>query len=426
MELEQIKSFLTRHGLSPEGIDPVACSDKMLKHMEAGLRGEIIDMPMIPTYLRGTGVVPLHRNAIVIDAGGTNFRCALASFDEDGCHVQYLRKSRMPGTEAAVTWDAFISFVADSIMPFTSEADVIGFCFSYNADITPEMDGIVERIDKEVVITDCEGKRIGASLLAELEKRGVTGKRVVILNDTVAALLGASSTLDKEKYSDFIGMICGTGANTCANVSCDKISVLHSVSHDSMLINLESSSYSGLPAGDVDDTVDAESHVPGEKRMEKMCSGVYIGEVCHTAMKVAAAEELIPEALLAKMEKIESFNGSVVDSWACGDDPYQVFETSEQLAFAREVCLAIFERSARCMATNILSILRLNDSGRTPEKPACVCAEGSLVARSRYFLLFLQKSLNELRNAAEPRYVDVILGNDTTLPGSAVAVLLNT
>ena len=278
----------------------------------------------------------------------------------------------------------------------------------------------------EVVVSGCEGKHIGASLLEELGRRGVYGKRVVVLNDTVAALLGGSAMLDKSKYSDFIGMICGTGANTCASVSLRQIGKLHNDADGSMLINLESGSYNGMPCGDVDDAVDAESHQPGEKRMEKMSSGAYIGEVCRQAMKQAVAEGLISEAVYQNICLINPLNGAVVDNWACGNDPYHVFENAEQLSFARELCLAIFERSARCMATNILAILRLNGTGRTPEKPACICAEGSLVARSRYFLLFFQKSLNDLNDGPDPRYVDVVLGNDTTLPGSAVAALLNT
>ena len=424
--MNPVNDFLVRHSLYPASVDPVSCSDKMLRHMKAGLAGEIIDMPMIPTYLKGVGTVPFGKKAIVIDAGGTNYRCAVAYFDAEGCHVENVRKCKMPGTESEVTWDEFISFVADSIMPFTEEADVVGFCFSYNADITPDMDGVVERIDKEVVVKGCEGKHIGASLLEELGRRGVYGKRVVILNDTVAALLGGSAMLDKSKYSDFIGMICGTGANTCASVSLRQIGKLHNDADGSMLINLESGSYNGMPCGDVDDAVDAASHQPGEKRMEKMCSGAYIGEVCRMAMKQAVAEGLIPESVFKNSLMIEPLNGAVVDNWACGNDPYHVFENAEQLSFARELCLAIFERSARCMATNILTILRLNGTGRTPDKPACICAEGSLVARSRYFLLFFQKSLNELNDGPDPRYVDVVLGNDTTLPGSAVAVLLNT
>ena len=424
--MSNASEFLGKHSLLPQSVDPRQCSVKMADHMRSGLEGRIIDMPMIPTYLKGIGSVVPGRNAIVIDAGGTNYRTALAAFSPEGCHITGLKVCRMPGTIKPVTWDEFISFVADSIMPFTDYSDVIGFCFSYNADITPDMDGIVHRIDKEVVITGCEEQRIGRSLLAELERRGVQGKKVVILNDTVAALLGGSVNLDQEKYSDFIGMICGTGLNTCASVSASQITKLQGSFTGKMLINLESGTYSGIPAGDVDATVDEHSHNPGEKLMEKMCSGAYIGEVCHTAFRFAAAEGYIPVEVLTRMDAIPHFDGAVVDSLACGHDPFSLFDTEEEQLFAKDVALSLFERSARCAAANILAILRINDTGKTPEKPACVCAEGSLIARSKYFLSFLQKALKEVEEGPDARYVEIVLGQDTTLPGSAVAALLNT
>ena len=424
--MSKASEFLKKHSLNPESVDPRQCSIKMAEHMRSGLEGRIIDMPMIPTYLKGIGAVVPGRNAIVIDAGGTNYRTALAAFSPEGCHITGLKVCRMPGTEKPVTWDEFISFVADSIMPFTGYSDVIGFCFSYNADITPDMDGIVHRIDKEVVISGCEEQRIGSSLLKELESRGVTGKKVVILNDTVAALLGGSVNLDQEKYSDFIGRICGTGLNTCASVAAEQITKLQGTFTGKMLINLESGTYSGIPSGDVDATVDEHSHNPGEKLMEKMCSGAYIGEVCHTAFRFAAAEGFIPVEVLTRMDAIPHFDGAVVDSLACGHDPFSLFDTEEELEFARDVALSLFERSARCAAANILAILRINDTGKTPEKPACVCSEGSLIARSKYFLPFLQKALSEAAEGEEPRYAKIVLGHDTTLPGSAVAALLNT
>ena len=423
--MNRAAEFLEEHSLLPGTIDLRQCSLKMAEHMRAGLEGRMIDMPMIPTYLKGIGSVTPGKNAIVIDAGGTNYRTALAAFSPEGCHITGMKVCKMPGTDKPVTWDEFIAFVADSIMPFTGYADVIGFCFSYNADITPDMDGIVHRIDKEVVITGCEEQRIGRSLIAELEKRGVARKKVVILNDTVAALLGGAVNLDKDQYSDFIGMICGTGLNTCASVATDKIIKLEGDYSGSMLINLESGTYSGMPSTDVDDTVDEHSNNPGEKRMEKMCSGAYIGEVCHTAFRFAAAEDYVSVDTLTKMDAIPHFDGAVVDSLACGHDPFQLFDTEEEMQFSKDVALALFERSARCAAANILAILELNGTGREADKPACVCAEGSLIAKSKYFLPFMEKALAEAAAGPDPRYVKVVLGHDTTLPGSAVAALLN-
>ena len=191
---EKALDFLQRHGMTPESVDPDVCIYRMLAEMRSGLAGEHCSMDMIPTYLSNDGQLQAGAQAAVIDAGGTNFRSALVHFQPTGYTVTDMIKRKMPGTEAPCTWDEFIRFTADAIEPLMDRADVIGFCFSYAATITPEIDGRVITIDKEVVVEGCEGQLIGASLLAELERRGITGKKIVILNDTVAVLLQPENT----------------------------------------------------------------------------------------------------------------------------------------------------------------------------------------------------------------------------------------
>lgn len=418
--------FIKKHGLDPEAISPEVYAPKMLENMLSGLAGNVVDMPMIPTFLKGMDVPPMHKPVMVIDAGGTNYRCALATFDESGCSISNLFKAKMPGTDKPVTWEEFIAFVADSLVPFASEADTVGFCFSYDADITPEVDGIVRRIDKEVEVTGCEGKRIGEELSSALAERGFPGKRILILNDTVAALLGGSASIDVSRYSDFIGMICGTGINTCASAPYKLISKLDLSGEGKMLINFESGSFSGIPSGDIDSAVDAASHNPGEKPMEKMCSGVYVGKVCAAAFEAAVREKLFAEAVAERLKAFSGkIGGRIADEWARGIDSEKFFDTSEQLEIASEIARAVFRRSARCMASVILAIMLMNDSGKTPERPMCVCAEGSLISRSTFFLPELKKCLKEISEAKDPRFAEIIVGNETTLPGSAVAALLN-
>ena len=423
---ERINAFLNRHGMNPEYIDPSIVSVTMLEHMKAGLDGNVIDMPMIPTYLGLDGNLEEGKKAVVIDAGGTNYRCGLAEYTGSGFEISGLKVCRMPGTEKPASWEEFISFVADSVEPYLDETDVIGFCFSYNAEITPEMDGIVCRIDKEVVVTGCNGKLIGASLTAELEKRGIPGKRVVILNDTVAALLGGISVIDRSSYSGFAGMICGTGVNTCCPVPAEIIGKLSTPYSGRMLINLESGLFSGIPMGDIDVRVDAESNNPGEKIMEKMSSGAYLGIICKAALEAAVKEGDLSAVVLEKISSIERFDGAVVDEWATGKDSYGVFDGEEELEFAKELCLAIFERSARCMCTNIIALMLLTGGGKTADKPMCICAEGSLISRSTYFRPMLEKLLDEYALRKMNLHCNIVIGKDTTLPGSASAVLLNT
>ena len=316
---EKALDFLQRHGMTPESVDPDVCIYRMLAEMRSGLAGEHCSMDMIPTYLSNDGQLQAGMRAAVIDAGGTNFRSALVNFQPAGYTVTDMIKRKMPGTEAPCTWDEFVRFTADAIEPLMDRADVIGFCFSYAATITPEIDGRVITIDKEVVVEGCEGQLIGASLLAELERRGITGKKIVILNDTVAVLLGMAAGLDKSKYAGFIGQVSGTGTNTCVSLPVSEIKKLGLEGDNGMIINLESGKYDGIPGGDFDRMLDEQSHNPGQKHFEKLTAGVYLGEICHLMLNAAADEGLLSEECAEKVRALPVFDSAVIDAWACGE-----------------------------------------------------------------------------------------------------------
>ena len=132
---EKAKEFLARHGMDPERIDPDACIGAMKTQMESGLNGGPCSMEMIPTFLSNDGALPHGSGAVVIDAGGTNFRCALVRFTEDGPVVSDMLKCRMPGIGESCSWDEFIRFTADRIEPLMDRADVIGFCLVHLSSI---------------------------------------------------------------------------------------------------------------------------------------------------------------------------------------------------------------------------------------------------------------------------------------------------
>ena len=414
--------FLEKHGMSPELVDPSLCADKMRSHMLAGLKGEESSLPMIPTYLSNDGIIPEGQPAVVIDAGGTNFRSASVSFGDGAYKLENLKKWKMPGVGTPATWEEFISFVADSIEPLMEKTDRIGFCFSYSADITPEIDGRVIRIDKEVVVTGSEGKLVGASLIEELERRGFKNKKVVILNDTVAVLLGGASVLDKAKYSGFIGQVSGTGTNTCCEVNIRDIEKLGRDEDGKIIINLESGLYDGIPGGYFDGLLDKASNNPGLKQFEKMTAGVYLGELCRLIFNAAAEEGLLSEETGKKLKGFARIDSADADAWSCGERLEEISHGEADGEFVKTVCTAMFERSARCMCTNLLAILLLTGAGK--DKPACICAEGSLVQKGRTYRPMLEALLKE-HAAKAGRTVELRVGEETTLPGSAAAAILN-
>lgn len=423
--MSRAAEFLNKHRMSPELVDPIIYAKKMFADMEAGLRGEKSFMPMIPTYVKADGNIEKNKPVIVIDAGGTNFRCALAEFTDSGCTLTNVEKHKMPGIGKAATWEEFISFTADKIQPLTDRSDYIGFCFSYNAEITPEVDGKVKRIDKEVVITGSSGKLVGKSLSEELARRGIPGKRVFVLNDTVAALLGASYGLDKSAYSGFIGQICGTGANTCCVLPYNRIGKIERNDDVSILVNLESGLYAGFEQGDFDRVLDSSSNNPNEKIMEKMVSGAYLGEIGRLCLLAAADEGYLSEKASEKIRRLEHIDTSVLDAWASENELDRVCETEQDREFVVEMSIALFDRSARCMCSNIAGIMLLTGAGKCREKPVCICAEGSLIDKSRYFRPFFEAHLKKYAEEGMGLYSELHIGYETTLPGSAAAALLN-
>ena len=425
MSSNKALDFLHRHGMSPHQIEPEKDSAKMAEDMEWGLQGKHSSMPMIPTYLSDSGSIPKGIPVAVIDAGGTNFRSALVTFDDNGYRVDQLNKWKMPGIEKPATWEEFISFTADRIEPLMAETNYIGFCFSYSADIMPDIDGRVQRIDKEVVIRGCEGQLVGASLKAELERRGISGKQVVILNDTVAVLLGGLASVNVAKYSGFIGQVSGTGTNTCCSLPQCRITKLGLHGEKRMIVNLESGMYDGMPVGDFDRTLDNSSNNPGSKAFEKHTAGVYLGELCRQMLLAAAEENIFSAETVQKVHSLGWIDSAVIDAWACGEQLAQVSCGDEDGLFVQDLCKAMFERSARCMCTNLAAILLLTGDGKDPYKPVLICAEGSLVQKGRAYRPVLEALIRQEIGEKMGRYAELKIGEETTLPGSAAAALLN-
>ncbi len=417
--------FLVKHHMEPERIVPAELAGAMAEDMRRGLKGEKSSLPMIATYLSNDGTVPEGACAAVIDAGGTNFRSALVRFTPGGYQVEDLGRWKMPGIDKPCTWNEFIAFTADHIQHLMDRTDVIGFCFSYNAEITPDMDGKVKRIDKEVVISGCENQLVAASLKEELSRRGIEGKKIVILNDTAAALLGGTVTLDKSAYSGFIGQISGTGTNTCTSVPREMIEKLGLKGSRGMLVNLESGMYNGIESGDFDLLLDRESNNPGDKDFEKKTAGVYLGELCRLMLLAAGEEGFISADSLEKARALGHIDSAVIDAWSAGDRLDEIAANPADGDFAQELSLSLFQRSARCMCVNLLAIALLIGAGKEADKPVCVCAEGSLVQRSHYYRPTLEKLLDTEGREKLGLHFRLFVGSETTLPGSAAAALLN-
>ena len=276
----KICRFLNRHGLGPEAIDGPACLQQLLKEMELGLAGKG-RIPMIPSYLPLNIIPEAGEPCCVLDAGGTNLRFARAEFDDNrNCSFRNLSKTFMPGTRGELSFDQYNATLADYVRR-SGCTQRIGFCFSYNVTQNRDLDGILDFWCKEVRVSDAPGKPVGESLRQAI---GDSCKRVVVLNDSVAALLGAHN----QEPHVTLGLILGTGINICYEEACRNIPKLPAdLTDGSMIISTEIGEFDGFPKSTFDREVMEASDEPAMAHGEKQCAGGYLGSLISRAWQAA-------------------------------------------------------------------------------------------------------------------------------------------
>ena len=418
--LSKTDAFLLRHGMDAKPIPAVATA--FVQEMERGLAGEPSSLDMIPTYL-SAGIPVLGRRAAVVDAGGTNFRASRVFFGEKGPELEYVERAPMPGTESPVSWEEFIEFSARKIIRVMEGCSSIGFCFSFRADITPERDGRVILMSKGVQISGYEGRYICADLREALRRMGAKELPSVLVNDTAAVLLSGTGLLMSEGYDSLIGLVCGTGQNTCCTLDISRIGKLGAPGGQNMLVNLESGCFSLIEPGDFDRELDAASVNPGDHVFEKMTSGAYLGELCRLTLKGAAREGLLSDEGAERVHSIATLSSADADMMA---SVAPKLYGRRDGCVVRDICRAVFSRAARYVCANIAAILILTDNGKDPEHPACVCADGSVVRHSRVFSSELRHYMDSSLRAVLGRHCVLHTLEEATTLGTASAALLNT
>ncbi len=145
-----VQAFLARHNfVCHEDVSSIAYS--ILDDMNKGLLGQKADEDMIQTYTLPPEKKILNKSVIVIDAGGTNFRSCLVTFDSLGnASISDLEKTKMPGIEKELSKKEFFAQIAKNLEHLKNKATSIGFCFSYPTKITKDGNGIVMGFSKEV------------------------------------------------------------------------------------------------------------------------------------------------------------------------------------------------------------------------------------------------------------------------------------
>jgi len=252
--------------------------------MQKGLTGYESSLKMIPSYVdRPNGKEK--GQYIALDLGGTNFRVLSVELDGRGnASVTAVSKFAIDIADMQGTAEQLFGFIANCIHQFIEENQLdkriqydLAFTFSFPVDQTNIAAGKLLVWTKGFTAKGVEGEDVIVLLNEALKKKDIHCIRVAALaNDTVGTLVARSY---KDPSCD-LGVILGTGTNACYPeklVNIQKWRGLDPKGH--MIINMEWGNFNKLRLTNYDKDLDLASPNTGAQFLEKMVSGMYLGEI---------------------------------------------------------------------------------------------------------------------------------------------------
>ncbi|HEY5621113.1 MAG TPA: hypothetical protein VIR77_00790 [Pontiella sp.] len=421
-----IHAWLMEEKISAEVYDAEMLLAGFLDEMEKGLNGTDSSLAMLPSYIGISGELPASAHVAVIDAGGTNLRIGLARVEAGGAvELTGVVRQEMPGRDRETGADEFYAVLADALVPFADQFERIGFCFSYPTSIQPDLDGRLLSWTKGIRIPDLVGTCVGTGLLQALADRSVHGKKVVVLNDTVAALLAGRAECDAPSY---VGFILGTGTNTAyleQNGSIGKLNPRQSTG--AQVINVESGAFSRFERGELEQALDARRDDAGQHVFEKTLSGAYLGALTLELLKALAEQQVFSPAgstTLAGMQELSTMHidnltaGNGRETGVLGSDAF----TDSDRTVMKTVFSALVDRASLFTAVNIAAAVIKCGEGHDPERPVCVNIDGSTYYKTTGMAEAVQARLSHILNARDLHYKCVHV-EDAPAVGAAMAAL---
>ena len=419
--------FLKKHGLRAEDVDSEKVLDFFSSEMKKGLDGEESSLAMIATYTEAGNDIPDGESVIVMDAGGTNFRTCLVTFNDGVAEISDFQKVGMPGAKKEVSKKEFFSILADNIQRFMGKSKKIGFCFSYAAEITPDHDGIPLMFSKEIKAPEVIGKRLGKELLAELAGRGydTEGMTVSIVNDTVATLLAAKAAY-KGDASTYIGFILGTGTNTAYVERNSNIKKL-SLSEGSQIINVESGCLK-LELSEIDEEFMKTTKDSNSYHLEKKISGAYIGPFALFVLKKAAEEGVFSSQSVEKLSEMNDLETKDVGGFLreAGDfsNPLSFFSANKEDAKNAYIIMrSIVERSGKLTALNLTAAVIASGEGDDPRRPVVINADGTTFYKTCFLEDYVKEYLDQILWKKEGKVCQIVSIDNSPTIGAAIAGL---
>ncbi len=425
-----VAAFLGKHNF-PVRMDINPVIDSLLFDMDEGLSGRSAGQDMIRTFSNPPSKTASGESVIVIDAGGTNFRSCLVTFDQQGkASIDFMEKTKMPGIERELSREEFFEQFAVNLEHLKDKSENIGFCFSYPMTITEDGDGILLGFSKEIKAPEVAGCHVGKELAKALAAHGWKNKvHISMVNDTVSALLAGAACPDEgKKYSSYIGFILGTGMNG-AYIQGEDAAYKNL---KEQIIVCESGKFDKIQRSDFDIAYDNKSVKPGTSVMEKLCSGAYLGPVCYEVVTSAAKEGVFSKKFCDTLLTVPSL--TLIEVSAFLHAPYSTnsvlgakaaecaTESDYEILF--ELLDAVVDRAARLSTAILAACVIKSGKGKDITKPVCILCNGTTFYKTYKIFQRVEGYMEEVLVRQRGLSYEIISREDDITLGTAIAGLI--
>ena len=376
------------------------------EEMKRGLAGQASSLKMIPCYVRRpTGLEC--GSYLALDLGGTNLRVLAVELDgRGGANISAVSRFVIPEPVMHGSGEALFDFLADGVLLFLEKHGYnlgqhhdLAFTFSFPVEQNAINAGILLNWTKGFTAFGVEGKDVVVLLREALVRKNIKNISVTALaNDTTGTLM----TKSYDDASCDMGVILGTGTNACYSENLHRIpkySVSDTDGEEEMVVNLEWGNYNKVEMNRYDQELDRANRNAGLQRMEKMVSGMYLGELA----RLVILDMIDQGCLLQKkhrhiFEREHSVTTEHLSKAAGGEDFFAEFGLENVTDHDREAAVrishVISKRAARIAGAAIAAVINWMDAGL--ERHHTVAVDGSLFEKFPGFRTNILNILQEL------------------------------
>lgn len=391
--------------------------------MEKGLAGEKSSLKMIPAYTdRPSGKEK--GKFLALDLGGTNLRILELELKGNGrTGAPRIMKFTLQKKHITSTGEVLFDFLADCVKVFLKKEKIddreemgLGFIFSFPAAQTGIAAGRAMRWTKGFSARGVIGQDVVRLLKEALRRKNIYNINVSALaNDTVGTLFAKSY---EDRRCD-VGIILGTGTNACypekaANI---KKARFPGFKKERMIINIEWGNFNKLRRTAYDKQLDRMSDNPGEQILEKMVSGMYLGEVAKLVFKDLIGRKIrgfeTKDMSVASSDRSAGLGrvGRILKKAGISNSALK------DRQIVKKICSCIARRAARISAASAAAIIMKMDPQVSDRHTIAI--DGSVYENHPEFSKSFNAALKEIFKNRSSR-IKIVLSKDGSGKGAAI------